>query len=83
MPFDAEERVWKSKFVIDIEETIEQKIASIRCFKTQFPASKGNLFARIESMARYLGSTAGVEAAEMLISPKPLVTRDLMDALFE
>ena len=69
--------------LVDISDTLERKIASIRCFKTQFPPAKQQLFARIESMARYLGSTAGVEAAEMLISPRPLVTRDLMDALFE
>jgi LmbE family N-acetylglucosaminyl deacetylase len=69
--------------LVDISDTLERKIESIRCFKTQFPAAKHQLFARIESMARYLGSTAGVEAAEMLISPKPMVTRDLMDALFE
>jgi LmbE family N-acetylglucosaminyl deacetylase len=68
---------------VDISDTLERKIASIKCFETQFPASKHQLFTRIESMARFLGSTAGVEAAEMLISPRPVVTRDLMVALFE
>lgn len=69
--------------LVDISDTLERKVASIRCFKTQFPPTKHQLFARIESMARFLGSTAGVDAAEMLISPKPIVTRDLMHALFE
>ena len=69
--------------LVDISDTLERKLQSIRCFTTQFPPSKTQLFARIESMARFLGSTAGVEAAEMLISPRPVVTRDLMHALFE
>lgn len=68
--------------LVDISDTLERKIASIKCFQTQFPPTKNQLFARIESMARFLGSTAGVDAAEMLISPRPVVTRDLMQALF-
>src|SRR3954468_1459560 len=36
MPFDAEERIWRSKFVIDIDDTIDQKIAAIRCYESQF-----------------------------------------------
>src|SRR5436309_13036827 len=36
MPFDAEERHWRSKFVIDIDETIDQKIAAIHCYQSQF-----------------------------------------------
>ena len=43
---------------------------------------KHGLFDRIESMARFLGRTAGVEAAELLVSPRPVVTRDLMASLF-
>jgi hypothetical protein len=30
-----------------------------------------------------LGRTAGVEAAELLVSPRPVVTRDLIAALFD
>jgi LmbE family N-acetylglucosaminyl deacetylase len=68
--------------VVDISDTIERKEASIRCYKTQFPPEKENLFQRIDSAARFLGSTAGVEAAELFMSPRPVVNKDLMASLF-
>jgi bacillithiol biosynthesis deacetylase BshB1 len=68
--------------LVDISDTMERKVASIRCYKTQFPPDKEPLFERIDAAARYLGRTAGVEAAEMLISPRPLPTKDLMATLF-
>ena len=71
------------QLLVDIGDTLERKLASIRCYETQFPPEKQTLFARIESAARYLGTTAGVEAAELLVSPRPVVTKDLMRALFE
>jgi LmbE family N-acetylglucosaminyl deacetylase len=68
--------------LVDISETLERKEASIRCYKTQFPPEKENLFKRIDSAALYLGSTAGVVAAEMFMSPRPVVHKDLIASLF-
>jgi N-acetylglucosamine malate deacetylase 1 len=69
--------------LVDITGTLERKIASIRCYATQFPPEKHQLFDRVASAAQYLGRTAGVDAAELLISPRPVVTKDLMTALFD
>jgi len=69
--------------VIDISSTLARKIAAIRCYKTQFPPEKEHLFDRVDAADRYLGRSAGVVAAEMLISPRPVVIKDLMRSLFE
>jgi LmbE family N-acetylglucosaminyl deacetylase len=75
--------VASGQVLVDISTTMERKIAAIRCYKTQFPPEKEHLFERIDAADRYLGRSAGVAAAEMLISPRPIVTKDLMSALFE
>lgn len=69
--------------VVDISHTLAKKLAAIRCYKSQFPPEKEYLFERVDAADRYLGRSAGVTAAEMLISPRPVVVRDLMRALLE
>jgi len=69
--------------VVDISNTLSKKLAAIRCYKSQFPPEKEYLFERVDAADRYLGRSAGVVAAEMLISPKPVVTKDLLRTLFE
>jgi N-acetylglucosamine malate deacetylase 1 len=71
------------QIVVDISKTLAKKIAAIRCYKTQFPPEKEHLFDRVDAADRYLGRSAGVLAAEILISPRPVVMKDLMRALFE
>ncbi len=71
------------QLLVDISDTLATKLASIRCYETQFPAAKEPFFARIDAAAVHLGRLAGVEAAELLVSPRPVVTKDLMRALFE
>lgn len=68
--------------VVDISHTLAKKLAAIRCYKSQFPPEKEYLFERVDAADRYLGRSAGVVAAEMLISPRPVVAKDLMRALF-
>ncbi len=68
--------------VIDISHTLARKIAAIRCYQTQFPPEKEGLFDRIDAADRYLGRAAGVAAAEMLISPRPVLIKDLMAVMF-
>jgi len=68
--------------VVDISNSLGKKLAAIRCYKTQFPPEKEHLFDRVDAADRYLGRSAGVVAAEMLISPRPVVVNDLMGALF-
>jgi LmbE family N-acetylglucosaminyl deacetylase len=69
--------------MVDISETLKRKLAAIRCYATQFPPEKDHLFERLESMAKFLGTTAGVDAAELFVSPRPVVTKDLMVTLFD
>src|SRR5919106_1261788 len=71
------------QIVVDISSTLARKLASIRCYKTQFPPEKEHLFDRVDAADRYLGRSAGVVAAELLISPRPVVMKDLMRSLFE
>ena len=71
------------QIVVDISHTLARKIAAIRCYKSQFPPEKEHLFERVDAADRYLGRSAGVIAAEMLLSPRPVVMKDLMRALFE
>jgi LmbE family N-acetylglucosaminyl deacetylase len=71
------------QIVVDISSTLAKKLAAIRCYKTQFPPEKEHLFDRVDAADRYLGRSAGVIAAELLISPRPVVMKDLMRSLFE
>jgi N-acetylglucosamine malate deacetylase 1 len=69
--------------VVDISNTLAKKLAAIRCYKSQFPPEKEHLFERLDAADRYLGRSAGVVAAELLISPRPVVIKNLMQSLFE
>jgi len=71
------------QLIVDVSDTLEAKLASIRCYKSQFPPEKQHVFLRIEAWARYLGQAVGYEAGELLISPRNLGTRDLMATLFD
>jgi bacillithiol biosynthesis deacetylase BshB1 len=68
------------RMVVDISDTLAQKLAAIRCYETQFPPEKQSLFARVDAWARHLGEMAGYEAGELVASPRMLGTRDLMKA---
>jgi LmbE family N-acetylglucosaminyl deacetylase len=71
-----------SHIVSDVSETIEKKLAAIRCYATQFPAEKQHVFDRVSGWSRHLGEVAGFAAGEMLISPRTIGTRNLMGAFF-
>jgi LmbE family N-acetylglucosaminyl deacetylase len=72
-----------SQVVVDISSTLAKKIAAIRCYKSQFPPEKEHLFDRVDAADRYLGRSAGVVAAELLVSPRPIVVKDLMRAVLD
>ena len=69
-------------FVADISDTIEQKIAAVQCYQTQFPPAKAHVFARVRGMAMHFGAAAGFEAGELFVSPRVVGTRDLMKFIF-
>ncbi|MGO9464074.1 MAG: PIG-L family deacetylase [Isosphaeraceae bacterium] len=62
----------------DIGSTLEVKLQAIRCYETQFPASKAGLFKAVEAMNRYQGLTAGFEAGEVFMTHRSVGLDDLM-----
>ena len=67
-----------SHFTVDISDTLETKIASIRCYETQFPPEKEYVFDRIRGAAMLAGAAAGFQTGEVFVSVRPLGTRDLV-----
>ncbi len=68
--------------VVDISDTLDKKLASIKCYATQFPPAKAHVFERVRAIALHCGAAAGYVAGELFSSPKVLGTRDLMSFLF-
>ncbi len=68
--------------VVDISDTLDIKLESVRCYKTQFPPAKEQVFDRIRAIALNHGMAAGYLAGELFTSPRTLGTRDLMHAVF-
>jgi bacillithiol biosynthesis deacetylase BshB1 len=69
--------------VVDVSTTLEKKLASVRCYRTQFPPEKAHMFPRLEAQARLVGDAAGCVAGELLGSPRMVRSRDLMQTLIE
>lgn len=70
------------RFVVDISETIDQKIEAIRCYKSQFDEE------RFEGLEHYVRSGAGVEGSsigvrfgELYALPRPLGVTDMVGLL--
>lgn len=68
--------------VVDISDTLEAKLASVRCYQTQFPPAKAHVFDRIRAIALHHGTCAGYTAGELFTSPRTLGTRDLVQFMF-
>jgi bacillithiol biosynthesis deacetylase BshB1 len=69
------------RFVSDISDTLDAKIAAIRCYQTQFPPDKQRVFQLVESQNRLLGTSAGFDAGEMLICTTTLGLTDVFGTL--
>ncbi len=65
--------------VVDISNALEKKLDAVRAYGSQFPETKQRIYQSIEHEARSLGLSAGFAAGELLISPRPIVVKDLMD----
>jgi bacillithiol biosynthesis deacetylase BshB1 len=68
--------------VVDIGDTLETKIAAVRCYASQFPPSKGPFLDRLAAYSVQQGLSAGFSAGETLASPMAWGTHDLMGLLF-
>ncbi|QDT06702.1 1D-myo-inositol 2-acetamido-2-deoxy-alpha-D-glucopyranoside deacetylase [Rubripirellula lacrimiformis] len=63
--------------VVDVSDTIERKIESIRCYASQFD-HKPAIFDRVRAAATVTGASAGVAAGESFAAAKPYAVNDLM-----
>jgi len=79
MPFDAEDRNWRSRFVVDIDDTMDQKIAAIRCYESQFDKQR---LEKVEHWIRGLnafhGGACGYRYGEFFAMPTPIGGQDLI-----
>lgn len=69
---------YASHFTIDIADTLETKLASVRCYATQFPPGKAHVFDRIRGAAMIAGAACGFAAGETFVSTRPLGAIDLV-----
>ncbi len=69
------------QIVHDISDTLETKLESVRCYRTQFPPAKQQVFERVEHLAKSCGMSIGVQAGEVLTSPSPIATTNLFKTL--
>jgi LmbE family N-acetylglucosaminyl deacetylase len=64
--------------IADVGSTLGVKIEAVRCYQTQFPATKVGIFSAVETMNRYHGLTAGFEAGELFLTYRSVGVDDLM-----
>jgi len=80
--FAAEVTHYHSEFVVDITDTIDQKIEAVRCYRSQFDEQR---FLGVEhfirSMAGAEGMLAGVRFGELYAMPRPLAVPDMVSLL--
>jgi bacillithiol biosynthesis deacetylase BshB1 len=67
-----------SHFTVDISDTMETKLAAIRCYATQFPPAKAHVFERVRGFALLAGAAAGVAFGEVFVHTRSIVTTDLL-----
>ena len=78
----AEVTHWHSRFVVDISDTLEQKIEAVRCYESQFAGERFERVAHyIRSQAGVDGSSVGVPYGELYALPRPLGTADMVALL--
>jgi bacillithiol biosynthesis deacetylase BshB1 len=78
-PFDAEQRLWHSTFVLDISDTFSQKLEAVRCYQSQFDPK------RFEKVRHFLtgynihqGARCGFAYGELFALPHPAGATDLV-----
>jgi N-acetylglucosamine malate deacetylase 1 len=78
-PFDAEQRIYHSAFVIDVTDTFEQKMTAIRCYASQFDDARFDRVRHFVGGANaFMGARCGFTYGEMFALPHPVGGNDLM-----
>lgn len=69
------------RFVVDISDTLNQKLDAIRAYETQFPPAKERVFRLVESQNVLYGTSAGFAAGEMFHSATTIGVNDLVQTV--
>ena len=69
---------FESQFTVDISESLDKKLESIACYKSQFPPSKSYVFERVRGLSIAAGAATGFAAGETFASSKPLGIKNLV-----
>lgn len=78
----AELHHWHAQFVVDISDTIDQKMEAIRCYRSQFDGERlAGLEHYIRSAAGVDGSSVGVKYGELYALPRPVGVTDMVALL--
>lgn len=81
LPFDyGHGKVIANEFIVDISETIDLKIAAVKCYQTQF-GQKPELLDRVKHSAINVGMAAGYSAGESFSNTRAIGTKQLMEFL--
>ena len=76
---DAEQRHWHGSFIVDVSDVYEKKVASVRCYASQFDEAR---FERLEQYMRAQnaaqGGRCGFRYGEFFALPTPLGSKDFM-----
>jgi len=67
--------------VVDVSQTLQTKLDAVACYETQF-AHRPEIVERIRAFNEQQGLAVGLAAGEVLASPTPLATGDLMGLVF-
>lgn len=79
IPRAAETPHFQSQFVVDISDTMEQKIAAVACYKSQFPPERmDRLKHYMRSIAGFEGGWCGFDYGELYSVPRPIGVSDMM-----
>lgn len=82
VPIAAEVSHFPARFVVDITDTIDQKLAAIACYASQFPDDRFEGLAHfIRSAAGAEGGVVGVKYGELYALPRPVLTKDMVGML--
>jgi bacillithiol biosynthesis deacetylase BshB1 len=78
-PTSAEQPHWHSTFVVDVSETMEQKLAAVQAYHSQFDDQR---YARVKhvltSINGFHGLRCGFRFGELFALPDPVGTQDLV-----
>ncbi|MBL8825004.1 MAG: PIG-L family deacetylase [Planctomycetia bacterium] len=79
IPFDAEQRQWHGSFILDVSDVYEKKLASIRCYGSQFDEPRlKKLEHFLKAHNAYLGGRCGFMYGEQYALPTPIGSKDFM-----